>query len=208
MIFSQLLTPRFSRGTAVWRFEAVNRLTNQQHCDACCFLAQQLFFLRAQSSGGSTADSVREVLRPFLGLQRHFCSAQLPETRRPWRICSPDWWLQSGRGLRNLTSQHGSKALRHIFIELCWLVGDERRAGEGATATAISRLHCLLGGFQLLFRLIKGLKLPHATNYTQNKNDFLFFFVSEAPSVARHSGGSAAGLDRSLMRQRVYVFRQ
>lgn len=61
MISSRVLTARFSRETAVWRFEAMNRVTDQQDCDVCClfFLAQQLFFALLMKQ---QLDS-----RPFLG---------------------------------------------------------------------------------------------------------------------------------------------
>lgn len=57
MISSRVLTARFSRETAVWRFEAMNRVTDQQDCDVCClfFLAQQLLIKQQLDS------------RPFLG---------------------------------------------------------------------------------------------------------------------------------------------
>lgn len=149
MISSRVLTARFSRETAVWRFEAMNRVTDQQDCDVCClfFLAQQLFFallIKQQLDSRPFLGSAEGVFRMAASLLLRFTSGDQTavEDLQPRLVASVREGLPKFH-------KSGSKTFRQIFIKLCWLVV----GGGGITLTPISRLLCFHGAIQLLFGL-------------------------------------------------------
>lgn len=141
MISSRALTARFSGETAVWRFEAMSRVTHQQDRRVCFFLALQLFFalfVEPQLDSRPSAEGRAEAVRSFRRGRYTFA---------PLNLRSPAWWLQAGRGLVNGTSQNGSKTF---------------------SLSGVGRLRCLHGAIHRLLGLGKVLNYPSFTNYVQN----------------------------------------